>query len=310
MTSDESFSRNILRLIVWYPVRWVVSIVPVKCAFAILRWMGDIHYLLSKGKRAELLRNLKIVFRDEELAKTGFFPATLRQYFRNHYVNRLQILILHRLHEKNIEKIHKFEGIENLDNALCLNKGCILLHPHFGPIFLPTQALGLMGYPVAALLLTTDEGLSFIGRYVAFRLRVKFEKKLKTKLIPVQSFLRPVFEHLHNNGVLFTIGDGADRGKLIGKYSGHAFLGKRLLFPQGPVLMAKKTGSVILPIFTVLEQDGSYKTVIHKPINITHDASDDEIIDRFVELMQLYVKRYPYLWHFWDEFDERIVADA
>jgi KDO2-lipid IV(A) lauroyltransferase len=305
MLTYESIARDVLRLFVWFPVRWTLNAVPTRLAFSILRLMGDVHYFLSGSKRALLLRNLKTVFRDKGLTGTDFFPYTIRQYFRNHYVNRLQILILHRLNGRNVEKIHRFEGTENIDEALQLGKGCILVYPHFGPLFLPPHALGLMGYPSAALLLTTDEGLSFIGRRVAYRQRVKYEGMMKTKIIPVQSFLRPLFDHLRGNGVLFTMGDGTDDGKLIGKYSEHAFFDKKLLFPMGPALLALKTGSPLLPIFPILQPDDSYKTIILKSIK-TDDA--DEMVSRFAEVMQSYIERFPYLWHFWDGFEAKVIG--
>lgn len=307
MITRENLARDILRLIIWYPVRWIVNIVPIKYAFNILRWMGDIHYFLSKIQRTIVLKNLQTVFLDEKLAGAGFFPYVIRQYFRNHYVNRLQILILPRLNKRNIEKIHTFEGIENLNSALSGRKGCILVHPHFGPLFLPVRALKLEGYPVAALVLTTDEGLSFIGQHIAYRLRVKYENKMQVKLISVNSFLRPLFECMEDNMVLFTIGDGSDDGKLIGKFLIKDFLGGKMPFPRGAAILAKKTGSPILPIFTILQKDDSYRTIIHEPINVNADISEDDILSTFIEKMESYIVRYPHLWHFWDEFNRRIV---
>lgn len=309
MITKENFARDVLRLIVWYPVRWIVRIVPLKYSLNVLRGMGDLHYFLSSGKRAAILNNLKIIFRDQEKTETNFFPHTIRQYFRNHYINRLHIFLFPRLNKNNIDKIHTFEGIDNLNKVLALGRGCILLHPHFGPLFLPVHALGLEGYSGAALLLTTDEGLSFIGRHIAYKLRIKYEKKMKANLIYADSFLRPLFKCLKENMVVFSIGDGSDGGRLLGKFAEREFLGNKMLFPRGPALLSKKTGAPILPIFTVLQEDGRYKTTIHQPINLNNDISEDEIASMFIEKMESYVLGYPYLWHFWDEFEERILCN-
>jgi len=306
MIIRENFARDVLRLIVWYPLRWMVRIAPLKYSLNVLRGMGDLHYFLSRGKRAALLNNLKMIFRDPAKTGTNFFPHTIREYFRNHYVNRLHIFLFPRLNKKNIDQVHTFEGMDHLNKALALGRGCILLHPHFGPLFLPVHALGLEGYPVAALLLTINEGLSFMGRHIAYKLRVKYEKKMKAHLIYADSFLRPLFQCLKQNMVVFSIGDGSDGGRRLGKFAEREFLGKKMLFPRGPALLSKKTGAPIIPIFTVLQEDGRYKTTIHEPINLNSDASEDEIASIFIAKMESYVQRYPHLWHFWDEFEERI----
>lgn len=309
MLTTENITRDLLRLIVWYPGRWIITLFPTQYSLALLRFFGDLHWLLSRGKRERVINNLKSIFPDKT-ADERYFLYISRQYFRNHYVNRLLIFLIPKLSRKNIKQFHTFEGIENLDKALLLKKGCILLHPHFGPLFLAIRALVLQEYNTAALVLTTDEGLSFVGRNVAYRLRVKYEQKIGAKMILANAFLRRLFESLHENAVLFTTGDGADDGKLIGKVMSGELFGRKFLFPKGAALIAKKTGSPILPIFTILNKDGTYKTIIHEAVNLYGTPNDDEVISAFLEKMEAYVLEYPYLWHFWDEIDKRILKDC
>ncbi|MBI5789570.1 MAG: lysophospholipid acyltransferase family protein [Candidatus Schekmanbacteria bacterium] len=310
MLVKESLSRDVLRLIVWYPLRWLIKAIPVKQGLAVFRTMGDIHSGLSENKRNVVIRNLKTVLGDK--LSDHELSGIAANYFRNHYVNQLQIFLFPKLNRNNLEKIHRFKGLENLDQALKKGNGCILLHPHFGPAQLPLCALGILGYPVIQLGLPTDEGLSFVGRKVAFRLRMKYEGKIPAKIIMATSFLRPVMECLQNNGVLMMTGDGAGGGKFVGKFIPVKFLGKNVLFPLGAATLAQKKGAPLLPMFTIMKETGGYETIIHKPINLASNGQDINPVEantaKFARLMEDYVYKYPYLWHFWDEMENRLLS--
>jgi lauroyl/myristoyl acyltransferase len=308
MLVSENLGRDALRLIVWYPVRWLILLMPVSWGLAFFRIMGDIHYRLSKGKRGLIIDNLRSVLGDR--SDVQGISTSCRKYFRNHYVNQLQIFLFPRFDRDNIERVHTFEGLKRLDAALRCGKGCILVHPHFGPAQMPLCALGILGYPMMQLGLPTEEGLSFIGRKVAFRLRVKYEGKIPARIVSADAFLRPVLTWLKNNGVLMVTGEGAGGRKLIGKFIPVEFLGKPMLFPVGAATLALKTGSPILPMFTTIEKDNTYKTIIHEPIRGLNNPREQAVsatTREFVRLMEDYVYRFPCLWHFWDELNHRLL---
>ncbi len=295
MITSEGIARDLLRLIVWYPVRWLTTALPPRAGLKVFRVMGDLHYFASKGKKALLKRNLSL-----GLPSYGDAESFVRGYFRNHYVNQLIIFILPKLNKKNMGSVHSFEGLPRLDDALKKGKGAILLHSHFGPTHIPLQALVARGYKVMQLGLPTDEGLSFIGRRVAFRLRVRYEGKIQARIVSANSFLRPLLENLKDNGIVLMTGDGAGGNNFIGKVSTEDFLGRKVPFTTGAKAFADKTGAIVLPMFTVTDGD-VYKTVIHPAL-----SDDGRMISGFAAIMESYVKKYPHLWHFWDEFDKRL----
>lgn len=296
MIVKESIARDILRFIIWYPLRWLTGIIPVFGFFVILRGMGNIHYLISKQKKKQLAYNIKRAFPSKSQNEIN---NIVRQYFENHYSDRLWIFLIPRLRLSNIEKYHKLEGIENLENALKDNKGAILLHGHFCISQFPILHLGLLGYNVCQIGLLTNEGLSKIGRDVSFKWRARLENMIPAKIINAGSFLRLPFETLKTNGVVMTAGDGAGGNKFVGKFEKIKFLGQDMLFPIGAFILSQKTGAPILPLFTFKGlKDGFYKSVICKPLNL------NEGILGFARVYEDIVIRYPYCWHFWDEFSE------
>jgi len=303
MIVKENIARDAMRLLIWYPVRWLVAVLPLRVGLNLFRFMGDLDHALSRGKRRAIMQRLRTALggRTDDIR----ISAAVREYFRNHYVNQLQIFLFPRLTRSTIGQIHKFTGLEHLDAALRRGRGCILVHAHFGPSQLPLCALGVFGYPMMQLGYLTDEGLSFIGKRVAFRLRKIYEDKIPARIISADAFLRPVMEWIRKNKVLMISGDGAGGGKFIGKYHFFPFLGEPTLFPLGATTLAVKTDATILPLFTVLNEDGTYTTEIHEPIDgPTESASDrspETLSAVFVKKLEEAVLRYPHLWHFWDE---------
>ncbi|MBI3008513.1 MAG: hypothetical protein HYY56_03220, partial [Candidatus Omnitrophica bacterium] len=145
MIVNENIFRDVLRLFVWFPFRWLVLKVPVSCGIALLRAMGDIHYSFSRGKR-ELLRNNLSRLKGYSIADDEKCEKSVREYFRNHYIDHLFIFIFPRFGIREIEKFIKIEGLEFLDKALKRGKGVLLIHGHFGPVHLPLVVLARLGY--------------------------------------------------------------------------------------------------------------------------------------------------------------------
>jgi len=140
---------------------------------------------------------------------------------------------------------------EHLNQVLLNGKGCILVHGHFGPAQLPLFALGLKGYNINQLGLPSDEGLSLVGKKVAFKIRQVYEGMIPARIVSAESFLRPLFKHLETNGILMMTGDGTGGDKFVGKFLPVKFFNQEVLFPTGYAALSLKTGAPILPLFTI-----------------------------------------------------------
>lgn len=303
MVTEESPLRDFARLIVWYPFRWLVSASDPSQGLEALALLGRIHYRCSKGKRRMLMENLEVL---PHIPGPPQVPANVvEQYFETHYLSQLLIFLFPRLNSKNILSIHNFAGLQHLEDGLARGKGCLLLHAHFGPVHLPLFHLGLLGYNVKQIgYLRKPRGLSRVGEKVSFRLREQYEKLIPAEIVQANRFMGGAFRHLKNNGVLMATADGTGRGEFMGSFEPFSFLGQKMLFPLGPAKLAGKTGTTIIPMFTIKQgSNHRYTTVIENPLTpAAHKTDEKEITARFLEIFELYTKRYPGLWHFWDEF--------
>jgi lauroyl/myristoyl acyltransferase len=310
MTHDENFLRDLLRIVVWYPLRWMLLVLPINGCLSILRWMGDIHFAFSIGKRNLLIHNIRKVVGDR---KIQWYHRQIREYFRNHYVDRLMIFIFPRFMENEINRFIEFKGLENLDHALQEGNGVILVHGHFGPVHIPLVVLARLGYGMKQIGLPSDEGLSRIGRKVAFRLRLHYESMIPAEIVKADGFLRPVFKWLHQNGVVMITGDGTGTEQRVGRHSLFRFCNQPVLFPIGPSLLAEKTGASFLPMFLLPGQKKPFCIIIEPPLTVDVGAIDGATnrTEKFVGRLQHYVLQYPGWMHFLDRFTEgKMVAST
>lgn len=308
MHTEEGIIRDVARLIVWFPFRWIIQAVPVSLGFFTFKVLGDIHYFLSRKKKGLILKNLSHAFTQHNFGKD-----MLRRYMENHYIDRLHIFLYPKFNKTNIDRFVSFKGLEHLNQVLLNGKGCILVHGHFGPAQLPLFALGLKGYNINQLGLPSDEGLSLVGKKVAFKIRQVYEGMIPARIVSAESFLRPLFKQLETNGILMMTGDGTGGDKFVGKFMPVKFFNQEVLFPTGYAALSLKTGAPILPLFTIRKRFNRFEAIIGKPFQIenTFDNQNSmiQIIKQFVKLFEEHVQKYPCHWHFWDKFEKLIISE-
>jgi phosphatidylinositol dimannoside acyltransferase len=300
MIVHESFKRDLARLIVWYPVRWGMRFLPIRTAFWVMNRFGDLHWLLTKKKGRHFEENLRRAFPSLTGTQVGEIHRT---YLQNHYLDRLHIFTYPKLrHPGVMQKISELKGFERLEQTLQQNKGAIIVLGHYGPIQLPLFNLGTKGYRLLQIGLPTDEGVSWIGKHVAFRLRLLYEALIPARILPATTFLRPVFEQLQSNGVVMMNIDFAGGGRWIGKHLACDFLGQSVAFPLGAATLSAKTGAPLMPLSITKVGDEFYCFEIHPPIEAAN-RTPEEITSDLVKWYEDEIRNAPGLWHFWDEFE-------
>ena len=263
MRVGESFSRDLLRLLVWYPLRWTAERLPARAALALYRAMGRLHRRLSPGRAGRVARAV-------ERVAPGLPPAAreraVADAFATHYVNQLIIFQLYQITNKNIGELITIDGLDRLEAARGLGRGVTLPIGHFGPSQLPLAALGALGYPMLQIGHLSDEGLSFIGKKVAFRLRQTYEARIPARIVPPGPGTRQALTHLRAGGLVMTTGDDGPGQPPFGRHAVFAFPGGPLSVPLGPARLALAAGAVLLPAFLEAGEQTPYRLVIGEPI--------------------------------------------
>jgi len=299
MIVHESYIRDILRLIIWYPLRALIVSMPWRMGLYLMRLMGDIHRLAAAGKRGRLAENLK------PLGLSGQdHLSAIRTYFQNHYIDRLSILIFSDFNLNRIRKSIVFQGLEHLNQALSHGRGAILVHGHFGPALYPLVTFARMGYPMKQIGNPSDEGLSRIGRKVAFRLRMAYEKKIPAEIFKTGNYFRPIYRWLSGNGVIMVSGDGTGTARTIGTQQTARLFGQKMIFPQGPARLSLSTGAPLLPLFILPGPGDTFRIIIEPPLKARVKNGDtvSGLTEAFVKRLEHYIAACPGYMHFLDRF--------
>ena len=299
MVTRESIFRDILRLIVWYPIRAAILFLPHRMGLFLMALMGDIHFFSTRRRHRLLSENLTRIYH-----RSSDTTSIIREYFRNHYIDRLFIFIFPSFQLKDVEKFIEFQGIEHLKAALSHGSGAVLVHGHFGPVHLPLVALTRMGFALKQIGNPSDEGLSMIGRKVAFRLRLKYEEKIPAEIVKVNGFLRPIFRWLSQNGIVMITGDGTGTEHIIGKSLIGEMWGQKMYIPIGPARLSVTTGAQLLPMFILPGKHKRYRIIIEQAFKTQRTGNEaiTELTEKFVHRLEYYISLYPGYMHFLDRF--------
>ena len=229
--------------LIWTAVKGfqhIVNALPHNVAVHFGAFVGLCVWALSKRKVDEAEKRCVDVL--------GVGVTNARKIVKGSYVNLgrslSEFLRLPKLREKlfNYVTVH---GEENLKEAFSKGKGVILLTAHLGNWELAAAYLGLSGYPMNAIgAEQRDEKITDLVELLRASCNVKtigkgFDLKSALSCLKRGELL----------GVLLDQ-DFRDKGIVV------PFLGVDASTPYGPLKMADKLGSIIVPLFIIRRPDG------------------------------------------------------
>ncbi len=245
---------------------WIVRFLPDAFEDVIARRIGDLSYLLSKTWRASVESNLSHVL--DEPSDSARARRTARSIFQTNALNVATLLRTpHQSPRQLLETVHVTHGDWTiLDEAQANAKGVIVLTAHLGSFDTMGSAISARGYPIAAL--TTKTTNRFTFEFISF-LRAAH----KVRLIEASSSgVREAIEWVRAGNVLCLL---SDRDFFL---NGEPvdFFGERTTLPVGAVRIARDTGAIIVPMFTI-RLGRVNALMIEQPFSVdrTSDRADD-----------------------------------
>jgi KDO2-lipid IV(A) lauroyltransferase len=220
--------------------RWILSRLPQRLAVSAGRGVGWIVWVLSKKRVDKAERRCVRVL--------GVGITTARRIVKGSYVNlgrSLAEFLRLPLLGTDVENYVEVHGEENLQAALNEGRGVILLTAHLGNWELAAAALGQKGYPMNAI--GAEQRDPRITKLIEL-LRASSRVKTIGKGFDLKAALR-CLKKGEILGVLLDQ-DFGNRGIVV------PFLGLEASTPYGPLKMADKLDSKIVPLFIIRRPDG------------------------------------------------------
>ena len=273
--------------------QWLVSILPVRAAYAFAVLISDIHFLFSKTDREAVRANLKVVLGKDVSSKM------VREVFRNfgRYLADF-FTMTKKVSPRYVQEHVEYVNIEHIDHALKKGKGVILVSAHVGNWEMASAVVASLGYPLAVIALIHKD----------HRVNAFFDRQREffgTTVIPATTAVRRCLEHLKANRVLAILGerDFGAKGMVID------FLGRKAMVPKGTALFSLKTGAPIIPTMFVRKDNGDFRFIFHEPIEppaVPPGGITDELaaqtISRYLSVLEREIREHPLQWLMFREF--------
>lgn len=262
----------------------LASFLPSWLAYWLAEKIADIIFIFSFGKykkyKEAVLHNLTLVVGKYKL-RYG------RRVFRNFARYIREFLWLGKISDRRFFKEITPLGGENLDAALKVGKGVLLLSAHFGNWEWGGISLALSGYKMCFLV------RPHINPYTS-KLFDTLRRKKRIKVIPVNK-LKQVITALSNNEVVAVLIDEGNKGVKVKIFN------KVITLAPGPFKIAYKYGAVLSPAFVIRDRKtGKQKGIVEPPIMLDStgkmEKSIEEAAQKFAKVMEDYLRFYPDHW--------------
>ena len=197
--------------------------------------------------------------------------------------------------------IESVVGYSKILEGRLAGRGVVLLTAHLGNWEVGGLMLAQMKLPVHVVLVPDI----FPG---VERERQRLHQRSGVIEIPVDRSFVPsltVLRVLSENGIVAMQGDRDFSNTGIAA----PFFSREAYFPRGPLRVAMASGATVLPAFVVRVPDGRYRAIVEDPLEIEsgpdRDAALRKNLDRYITILQRYVREYPEQWYcfypFWDD---------
>ncbi len=268
---------------------------PRKLCYQTARAMADGYSAQARRDWEAVRANLEVVLGNPRVP-----PEQVREVFRNFGMYLVDFFRFGRLTQDSVRRMVRFEGLQNIEEAMRRGKGLIGASAHLGNYELAGAVLAMLGMPVSGVVLTHQNPQ--VDRF--FRSQ---RARVGVQSIPVQQmarkdFLEASLSVLRNRGVLGLVADRDyfNRGIPLPMF------GKVCRLPTGPAWFSLKTGAPVVPTFLVREPDGNFRMITEKPLQVPVEVDREQAVWRITEewsqrLAQV-IRRYPTQWYMFQEF--------
>jgi KDO2-lipid IV(A) lauroyltransferase len=205
--------------------------------------------------------------------------------------------LLDDLPDESLENVLTVSGREHLDAAASAGKGIVLLFNHFGPFLIPAYWLVREGYPLRWF----TERPRHVSRLVEATFSIggplgQDGLFLSRKLTPSQggTILRRAVRILGAGMIVQAAGDVRWAGA---RCVTARFLDRDYQFTTNWVVLAARSGAPVLPVYSLMNQDGTYRIEFLPPEWIGPKAAAPALaapwVQRNLTRLESYVKQYP-----------------
>lgn len=243
---------------------WVIRL-PRGAALKFCGFLGQLAYLIVSDARRMTTRNLSRAFDWPEGHPR--LVRTARDVFINAGKNVADLVLMPRLNESNIDQLIRAKGCQHLDWAMAQGRGVVVITGHIGNWELMAAYLAIKGYPVNAVARRVyDVRLN--------RILDDLRKNAKVRGISRDTEVKEMIRVLRRGEMLGLLMD--QDTKVRGVFV--PFFGRPAHTPTGPIILAMKTGAVVVLGAIHRQEDETFLITIEQPLKLVYTGNREEDI--------------------------------
>lgn len=274
--------------LIWLGIQYLSMqshLLPHSAALSLGGSLGRMVFSLNKDKSSKaIIRCSKFLGCSIEVA---------REVVAKSYINLgrsvVEFLNLAKIGKK-IDEIVSVHNIENLNDALACGRGVILLTAHLGNWELAAAYLGIKDYPMKAI--GAEQRDARITKLIS-----DIRASCGVETIGKGFDLRGAIRCLQEGNILGVLldQDAKDKGIIA------PFLGQPASTPYGPVKLAMKMRSPIVPLFIVRRKDNIHHDLYFLPsleerVKDFYDRPIEENVRLCNDILSEWISRHPEQW--------------
>lgn len=265
----------------------LLRFLPRRAAISLMRLLGRLGFALAAGPRRRTIEHLTFVYGHE---KTPTEIKKLAQRVFVHFATvagdfvRLPVIL-----REDINQLVTATGLEHLDRAFAEGRGLLMITCHFGNWEMLGAWLARNGYR-----------MSVVGTTL-------FDPRLDKILVETrdQAGYTNIARGKGTRDIIRTLKKGEAVGMLIDqdtKADGVFvnFFGRPAHTPTGPTVLARRLDLPIIPIFSYLQDDLTYRIECLPPLELvkTDNEADDIQINtqKCSDAYEAMIRRFPEQW--------------
>ncbi len=274
---------------------------PRPVANEIGKLIADVLYFFTKRIRKEQYKNIRHILGNG--ADESEIKRIVRRVWQNWGRNLLDFFRLTKVDRNSLSSfVSEIKGREVIEKALKKGRGVIIITAHLGHWELGVLCLQLTGFKTNVIK----------SPYESDNINITIDKlreKNNINTIHIRkndpAFIIKIHEALKKNELVTIQGDrDVEKKGIIAD-----FFGEPAYFPRGPMLIAMKTKSPVIPAFTIVGSDGFYHSIAEEEIQIEDTGNEEKDLrtnmERMVRIIERYVRKYPEQWYnfyyFWEK---------
>jgi len=277
-----------LAYIIFYPILWLISILPFRLLYALSDVLFALNYYIIGYRKKTVKHNLKLVFPEKSEQEINRIAKKFYHHLCDMILESIKSLTIS---EETIRKRFAFTNVEELNKFAHNGKSIALMCGHYANFEWSLVISRFVDFKCYAIYKRLAN--KYFDRLVK-RIRARYN----TQLITTKESIPVLFE-AKKNGEVTMNGFAADQSPKIYKaFHWNDFMGIKVPVHTGAEMLAKKLDMAVVFMDVQKVKRGYYKTTFTTLAENARDYENYEITDAFLKLVEQQIYDAPeyYLW--------------